>query len=58
VTADYVEALRRANISNLSADNVCALRASGIDQAFIDELAAKGRHDLSIDDVVTLYSNG
>jgi hypothetical protein len=58
VTADYVEALRRANISNLSADNVCALRASGIDQAFIDELAAMDRHDLSIDDVVTLYSNG
>jgi hypothetical protein len=57
VTASYVEALRRAEIGNLSPDNVCALRAFGIDQAFIDGLAANGHRGLSIDDVVRLYSD-
>jgi hypothetical protein len=58
VTAGHVEALRRANIGNLSADDVSALRAYGIDQVFIEGLAAKGHHSLSIDDVVGLYISG
>jgi hypothetical protein len=55
VTPAYVEALRRANVDDLSIDNVAALRASGVDQAFIEGLAADGRRGLSIDDVVSLY---
>jgi hypothetical protein len=58
VTPAYVEVLRRAKIGNLSADNVSALRASGIDQTFIEGLAANGRHALSIDEVVSLHSKG
>jgi hypothetical protein len=58
VTAAYADALCRADIRHRSAENVAALRASGVDQAFVDRLAADGRHGLSIDDVVSAYRSG
>jgi hypothetical protein len=57
VTSAYVEALRRASVADLSADNVSALRASGVDRAFIERLAADGQLGLSIDQIVSLYMN-
>ena len=58
VTPEYVEALRRANVRGLSAENVSALRASGVNRDFIEGLAAKHRGPLSIDDVVRLNRTG
>jgi len=58
VTASYMQALRRAEISNLSVENVCALRAFGVDATFIEDLAVKGQRGLSIDEIVRLYSDG
>jgi hypothetical protein len=55
VTPDYVNALRRAEIGDLTAHNVAALRASGVDQAFVDGLAANVHRPRSIDEIVELY---
>jgi hypothetical protein len=58
VTATYAEALRRADVTGLSAINVSALRASGVDRAFIESLAANGHRGLSIDDVASRHGDG
>jgi hypothetical protein len=58
VTPAYVEALRRAHVGGLSADNVSAMRASGVEQSFIEGLAATGHHAPSIDDVIALHRDG
>jgi hypothetical protein len=55
VTPEYVDALQRAQIRGLRAANVSALRASGIEQSFIESLVANGRRGLSIDEVVSLH---
>ncbi len=55
IKPEYVDALRRARIRGLTAANVAALSASGIDQTFIEGLVASGRNGLSIDDVVNLH---
>jgi hypothetical protein len=54
VTPDYVAALRAARVRGLTADGVAVLRTQGVDQAFVDHLAAKGPHGLSVDEVVRL----
>jgi hypothetical protein len=54
VTPAYVDALRRADVSNLTVGNLSALRAAGVDQAFVEHLATKGPHGLTIDQIVRL----
>jgi len=58
VTRAYVDALRRAHVRDLSSANVSALRASGINQSFIEALPAGGYRDLTIDELVALHRTG
>jgi hypothetical protein len=54
IKPEFVDALSRAQIRGLTAVNVAALYASGVDQTFIEGLVTSGRHGLSIDDVMAL----
>ena len=54
VTPAYVTALRNAGVHDISAESVAVLHANGVDQAFVDRLAANGPRGLSVEEVVRL----
>lgn len=54
-TADYFDALDRAGVRDGSPTNVIAMRAIGVDRAFVECLISQGRLGLTVDDVVRLY---